>query len=114
MQFYIALFNLMNEIFTYPRLLPTAPTNHNRQNMLRAVLVAAPGRRAFSAASMTTLQDPIVLQHLVCPISKYALEYIPEKGVLFCRDIRVAYPIRHGIPILVPMEGRIVPDDEDM
>ncbi|KAG9414359.1 hypothetical protein AC1031_013559 [Aphanomyces cochlioides] len=75
-----------------------------------AAMAAMTSRRSFS----TTLQDPSVLDHLVCPISKYALEYLPEKGILFCRDIRVAYPIRNGIPILVPTEGRIVPDDEEM
>ncbi|RHY29075.1 hypothetical protein DYB32_005467 [Aphanomyces invadans] len=54
------------------------------------------------------------MDRLVCPISKLALEYLPAHGVLFCREIRVAYPIRYGIPILVPTEGRIVPDDEEL
>ncbi|KDO29540.1 hypothetical protein SPRG_05496 [Saprolegnia parasitica CBS 223.65] len=62
----------------------------------------------------TTLASPSVLQHLVCPISKLPLEHLEAQGILFCREIRVAYPIRGGIPILVPTEGRIVPEDEPL
>ncbi|OQR96589.1 hypothetical protein THRCLA_07238 [Thraustotheca clavata] len=67
--------------------------------------------RAFSSKALVS---PSVLKHLVCPISKYPLEYLETHGVVFCREIRVAYPIRDGIPILVPTEGRIVPDDEEL
>ncbi|EQC38773.1 hypothetical protein SDRG_03732 [Saprolegnia diclina VS20] len=67
---------------------------------------------ATTTTPATTLASRSVLQHLVCPISKLPLEHLEAQGILFCREIRVAYPIRHGIPILVPTEGRIVPEDE--
>ncbi|RHY46925.1 hypothetical protein DYB30_009717 [Aphanomyces astaci] len=94
---------------------------HSHKMFTRAVLAwrrplgaALLRGRTIHSSSTATLQDETVLERLVCPISKLPLEYLPAHGVLFCREIRVAYPIRHGIPILVPTEGRIVPDDEGL
>lgn len=54
------------------------------------------------------LADESILAHIVCPISKYPLRYDAEKGSLICDEINVAYPIRYGVPMLVPSEARII------
>lgn len=59
------------------------------------------------------LVDKTILDHLVCPISKYPLSYDVQQGVLICKKIHVSYPVRHGVPILVPAEGQILQDDEE-
>ena len=50
--------------------------------------------------------DPRLLEILVCPLSKTSLEYDREKQELISRAARIAYPIRDGIPIMVPDEAR--------
>ena len=46
------------------------------------------------------------LQLLVCPLTKQALEYHPEQQELWSRAAKLAFPIRDGIPILLPDEAR--------
>ena len=55
-----------------------------------------------------SLLDESVMDHLVCPISKYPLRYDTERGSLVCDQISVEYPIWYSVPVLVPSEGRIV------
>ncbi|ETI52822.1 hypothetical protein F443_04141 [Phytophthora nicotianae P1569] len=57
------------------------------------------------------LTDESVMEHLVCPISKYQLRYDAKRGSLVCDEINVEYPIWQGIPMLVPSEGRIINSD---
>ncbi|KAI9915696.1 hypothetical protein PsorP6_008048 [Peronosclerospora sorghi] len=54
------------------------------------------------------LLDESVLEHLVCPISKYPLRYDDVRGYLVCDKINVKYPIWRGVPLLVPTEGRLI------
>lgn len=61
-----------------------------------------------SASADGALQDERVLEHLVCPISKFPLRYDRERARLVCDEINVAYPIRNGVPVLVPAEGRLL------
>ena len=42
---------------------------------------------------------------LVCPISKGPLEYDRANNVLISRTERLAFPIRDGIPVLLPSEA---------
>ena len=46
--------------------------------------------------------DPKLLEILVCPLSKGPLEYDPVKQELISRSAKLAYPIRDGIPIMLP------------
>lgn len=55
--------------------------------------------------------DPTLLEILVCPLTKTALTYDREKQELISRAARLAYPIRDGIPIMLPGEARELPDD---
>jgi uncharacterized protein YbaR (Trm112 family) len=52
------------------------------------------------------LIDPKLLEILVCPLTKGRLEYDAEKQELISRSARLAYPIRDGIPIMLPEEAR--------
>ena len=50
--------------------------------------------------------DPKLLEILVCPITKGTLEYDSAKQELISRKAKLAYPIRDGIPIMLPEEAR--------
>ncbi len=50
--------------------------------------------------------DPKLLEILVCPLTKSTLEYDAEKQELISRKAKLAYPIRDGIPIMLPEEAR--------
>ena len=52
------------------------------------------------------LIDPKLLEILVCPLTKGRLEYDSEKQELISRSAKLAYPIRDGIPIMLPEEAR--------
>ena len=48
--------------------------------------------------------DPKLMEILVCPVSKKAL--IQKESELVCYESELAYPIRDGIPIMLPDEAR--------
>ena len=50
--------------------------------------------------------DPRLLEILVCPLTKGPLEYDRARGELISRKAGLAYPIRDGIPIMLPEEAR--------
>jgi uncharacterized protein YbaR (Trm112 family) len=54
----------------------------------------------------TARVDPKLLEILVCPLTKGPLEYDAEAGELISRQAGLAYPIRNGIPIMLPEEAR--------
>lgn len=50
--------------------------------------------------------DPKLLELLVCPLTKTTLDYDAERQELISRTARLAFPIRDGIPIMLPEEAR--------
>jgi hypothetical protein len=50
--------------------------------------------------------DPKLLEILVCPLTHGPLEYDRERQELISRSARLAYPIRDGVPIMLPEEAR--------
>ena len=50
--------------------------------------------------------DPKLLEILVCPLTKTTLEYDAARQELISRKAKLAYPIRDGIPIMLPEEAR--------
>ncbi len=54
--------------------------------------------------------DRKLLELLVCPVTKTTLEYDAEAKELISRSARLAYPIRNGIPIMLPDEARQLED----
>ena len=54
--------------------------------------------------------DPKLLELLVCPLTKGPLDYDAAAQELISRQAKLAYPIRDGIPIMLPEEARVLPD----
>jgi uncharacterized protein YbaR (Trm112 family) len=50
--------------------------------------------------------DPRLLEILVCPLTRTRLEYDAAHQELISRAAGLAYPIRDGIPIMLPDEAR--------
>ena len=50
--------------------------------------------------------DPRLLEILVCPVTKTTLRYDRARGELVSEAAGLAYPIRDGIPIMLPDEAR--------
>jgi uncharacterized protein YbaR (Trm112 family) len=56
--------------------------------------------------------DPKLLEILVCPLTKGPLRYDRERQELVSKEAGLAYPIRDGIPIMLPEEARELTDEE--
>jgi uncharacterized protein YbaR (Trm112 family) len=54
--------------------------------------------------------DPKLLELLACPLTKGPLKWDAEKGELVSGAARLAYPVRDGIPIMLPSEARRLSD----
>ncbi len=52
--------------------------------------------------------DRKMLEALVCPLTQEVLEYNEEKQELISKSAGLAYPIRNGIPIMLPDEARLM------
>jgi uncharacterized protein YbaR (Trm112 family) len=50
--------------------------------------------------------DPKLLEILVCPLTRGQLEFDAARQELVSRSAKLAYPIRDGIPIMLPEEAR--------
>lgn len=56
--------------------------------------------------------DPRLLEVLVCPVTHGPLEYDRARGELISRSARLAYPIRDGVPVMLPEEARELGEGE--
>ncbi len=54
--------------------------------------------------------DPKLLEILVCPVTLKPLRYDAEAQELISEQAGLAYPIRDGIPIMLPDEARQLDD----
>lgn len=54
--------------------------------------------------------DPKLLEILVCPVTHGPLEFDAARGELVSRKAGLAYPVRDGIPIMLPGEARRLDD----
>ena len=52
--------------------------------------------------------DPRLLEILVCPLTRSGLEHDREAGELISYAAGLAFPIRDGIPIMLPDEARVL------
>ena len=52
--------------------------------------------------------DPRLLEILVCPLTRSALEYDRIAGELVSREAGLAFPVRDGIPVMLPDEARVL------
>jgi len=56
--------------------------------------------------------DPKLLELLACPLTKGPLAWDPVRGELISRVAKLAYPVRDGIPIMLPSEARTISADD--
>jgi uncharacterized protein YbaR (Trm112 family) len=56
--------------------------------------------------------DPKLLEILVCPVTRMPLIYDRARQELVSRAAKLAYPVREGIPIMLPEEARKLSDEE--
>jgi uncharacterized protein YbaR (Trm112 family) len=54
--------------------------------------------------------DPRLLEILVCPVTHGPLDYDRARAELISKQARLAYPIRDGVPIMLPEEARELTD----
>jgi uncharacterized protein len=54
--------------------------------------------------------DPRLLELLVCPLTRDTLVYDAARQELISRAAKLAYPIRDGVPIMLPDEARKLDD----
>ena len=55
--------------------------------------------------------DPVLLEILVCPVTKQPLYWDQEAQELVSKAAGLAYPVRKGIPIMLPEEARKLDDE---
>lgn len=63
-------------------------------------------RREENADTAGSRVDPKLLEVLVCPLTKTSLDYDADRQELISRAAGLAFPIRDGIPIMLPEEAR--------
>jgi uncharacterized protein YbaR (Trm112 family) len=66
-----------------------------------------PAPTAQLPTAISTL-DRRLLEILVCPLTKSALEFDPVGQELISRQAGLAFPIRHGVPIMLADEARAI------
>jgi uncharacterized protein YbaR (Trm112 family) len=62
--------------------------------------------------SSSSQLDPRLLEVLVCPVTHSNLTYDRKKQELISKGARLAYPIRDGVPLMLPEEARQLGEDE--
>lgn len=57
--------------------------------------------------------DPVLLDRLVCPITRTALVYDAERQELISHAAGLAFPVREGVAIMLVEEARPIAADAD-
>jgi hypothetical protein len=60
----------------------------------------------------TNAVDPKLLELLVCPLTKTRLVYDAQKRELISFAAGLAFPIRHGVPLMIEDAARKLTDEE--
>lgn len=55
--------------------------------------------------------DVRMLELLTCPLTKGPLVWDATTSELVSRGARLAYPVRDGIPVMLPSEARVIDPD---
>jgi uncharacterized protein YbaR (Trm112 family) len=56
--------------------------------------------------------DVKLLELLACPLTKGPLTFDRERSELISRLARIAYPVRDGIPVMLPSEARTLSGED--
>jgi uncharacterized protein len=67
-------------------------------------------KQMLANAAASPKVDARLLEILVCPVTRAELTYDPVRQELVSRAARLAYPIRDGVPIMLPEEARKLDD----
>ena len=70
-----------------------------------------PGKTAGKAIEPKPEIDVRMLELLTCSLTKGPLTWDPAKGELVSQAAKLAYPVRDGIPVMLPSEARIIEGD---
>jgi uncharacterized protein YbaR (Trm112 family) len=57
--------------------------------------------------------DPKLLEILVCPLCKGPLVWKKDSRELICKADRLAFPVKHDIPVMLEEEARQLRPDEE-
>jgi len=60
--------------------------------------------------ALTAEVDPRLLEVLVCPLTHGPLIYDRNAAELISKQAKLAYPVRDGVPIMLPEEARELAD----
>lgn len=63
-------------------------------------------------SSAYAIVDPRLLEVLVCPVTRAPLTYDRARGELISKAARLAYPVRDGVPVMLPEEARPLGEGE--
>jgi uncharacterized protein YbaR (Trm112 family) len=66
--------------------------------------------RGMTEEKRETVIDRKLLELLVCPLTKGPLVYDQKRSELISKSAHLAYPVRDGIPIMLPSEARPIED----
>jgi hypothetical protein len=64
-----------------------------------------------TSSSFATV-DPRLLEVLVCPVTRTPLVYDRARQELVSKAARLAYPVRDGVPVMLPEEARPLGEEE--
>lgn len=70
------------------------------------------GQQHPARGTRTAQVDTRLLEMLACPLTKGPLRWDAERNELVSMGARLAYPVRDGIPIMLPSEARALEPQE--
>ncbi|XP_061532618.1 protein preY, mitochondrial-like [Phycodurus eques] len=84
-------------------------------SIIQTAVSALTSVRKYSDVKDETQQafDTSLLEFLVCPLSKKPLRFEATTNELINDELGIAYPIRDGIPNMIPQEARLVQEDSN-
>lgn len=69
-------------------------------------------KRKKTAVAVSASIDVKMLELLACPLTKGSLSWDAARSELISRGAKLAYPVRDGIPVMLPSEARVIEPDE--
>ena len=72
--------------------------------------MSEPSDASALSAPLAAEVDPRLLEILVCPVTRGPLVFDRARGELISKGAKLAYPIRDGVPIMLPEEARELTD----
>ena len=67
---------------------------------------------AVTQSPLSPEVDPRLLEVLVCPVTKTPLVYDRAAQELISKEAKLAYPVRDGVPVMLPDEARPLSESE--